>query len=123
MKTPLTDPEILELLLKEIHHTANSLGVVLNYSSSSSIYHILNGVNKISEGFATRVVSKFPNVNYLFLRNGELPILNDEAAAQGQKNVLNSGPTFNDIPDLLKSIEQLLSSINKKLPGENPEEE
>ena len=110
-----TDTQIIEKLLGALHLTANSLSVELNYSSPSSIYHIINGINNISEGFAQRVVAKFTNVNYLFLKKGELPVLLDDDVVKAQENTLYSGPTFNDIPLLLKNIEKLLHNINQKL--------
>lgn len=119
----LTDPEILEMLLGEIHESANSLSIKLNYNSPSTVYHIINGINTLSESFATRVIAKYPQVNFMFLMKGELPVLLEKSESQGQANVMYDGPSFNDLPKILKNIEDLLRSIDSKLPGVEEENE
>lgn len=111
----MKDQDKIHLLLDELNETANSFSIKLNYNSPSSIYHIINGINGISEGFILRVITQYPNVNYSFLKNGEYPILLPNKELPEHKNSLSSKIGYDDLPQILKNIELLLIQINKKI--------
>ena len=85
------DSERLQVIIDSLHISANKLAKLLNYKSPASIYHVLDGINSISGGMAERMVKKFPQVNYLYLRTGEgKPILDSKAEKQAQENLFGS---------------------------------
>lgn len=85
----LTDAEILTKVLGALGLTANAFSVKLKYKSAATIYHILNGVNNISDGFIVRVINEFPNINYSFMKTGEGEILLDGELIKNQANLFN----------------------------------
>lgn len=116
MGKELTDGEILSNILEELNYSANKFAIKLGYKSSSSIYHILNGENNISTDMAKNIVEVFPKVNFLYVTMGELPILLDNSHSIGQNNFFESNKaTFDQIPQVLKNIEDLLIEIRDKM--------
>ena len=113
----LNDSEILSQLLKEINYSAHKFANKMGYASASSIYHILKGTNKISSAMADKIVDALPGVNYLFVTRGELPILLDNSETIGQSNILGLSKkvSFDDVPQTLKNIENLLVQVLEKL--------
>lgn len=68
MKETLNSPEKrLKWILKEKKLTAYALSKILNYKSPDTIYHILNGKNKISVGFAKKLEDSVLKINSLWL--------------------------------------------------------
>lgn len=115
MKTKLTDAEILQSILKELRYQAAVFSKKLEYSSSSSIYHILNGQNNISKKMADNIVKHFPEVNYLYITKGELPILLDKSKEIGQSNFFNNDIQMHDLLKIVKGIEDKLAFIVEKM--------
>lgn len=68
MEDTLNSPEErLKWVLKERKLTAYALSKMLNYKSPDTIYHILNGKNKISVGFAKKLEDSVLKINSLWL--------------------------------------------------------
>lgn len=66
MKETLNSPEKrLKWILKEKKLTAYALSKILNYKSPDTIYHILNGKNKISVGFAKKLEDSVLKINII----------------------------------------------------------
>ena len=113
----IEDNERLGRVIEALDETANSISGKLGYSSSGSIYHVLNGINNLSKGMIERIVSTFPNVNYKFLKEGiGEPLLNDDEL-QTQLNLFNKvaeapevtvAKKMLSIPDKLDRIIKLL---------------
>ena len=129
----LTDAQILQEVLNALDYTANALNDKLEYSSPSSVPHVLKGRNELSRGMKQRIVNTFPNVNMEFLNKGELPILLTGGAMQAQANLLNIAINTNQgqspmldlnklakIPQQLDRIETMLQELlsTKKGPTE-----
>ena len=129
----LTDAQILQEVLNALDYTANALNDKLEYSSPSSVPHVLKGRNELSRGMKERIVNTFPNVNMEFLNKGELPILLTGGAMQAQANLLNIPINTNQgqspmldlnklakIPQQLDRIETMLEELlsTKKGPTE-----
>ena len=74
----LSDAEIMKTLLKELRYSANQFSKDLGYSSHSTIYHIQNGRNQISDDLVDNIIKHFPQVSYWFLKRGKLPVVLDE---------------------------------------------
>lgn len=87
--TKIEDSKKMSMLLESLGETANSLAKKLGYRSHQTIYHILNGVNGISNELGDNIIKKFPNVNKRFITHDETPVLLDERSAQKQIKLLN----------------------------------
>ena len=108
---------VLDLLDQNPHQMALRLG----YKSHASVYHVINGVNSLSDGMIDRIVREFPRVNYNYLKNAEEPALLDDHMMQVQMNHFNIVPKdatdyftfkrFLDIPDQLDRIESALDRL------------
>ncbi len=85
----LSDAEILTKVLEALGLTANAFSVKLKYKSPATIYHILNGVNNISDGFIVRVINEFPNINYSFMKIGEGDVILEGDSKKNQANLFN----------------------------------
>jgi len=113
----LTDSEIMSSLLEKLRYSANSFAKELGLTPSS-IYHIVNGKNTISDNLCTRITTKFPEVNFLYLKRGEEPMFINSSLSRTQYNILGDKKTtwsFDSIPKTLKNIENLLTEILEKL--------
>lgn len=122
----LEDSEILRNLLKELRYSGLQFGKILGYASTASIHHVLKKTNgrEMSEEMINRIMKHFPEVNYWYLKKGQLPIILEEKLAKNQTNIL-FGKEKSIVPDYsqetfntLKNIEAILLrielSINKK---------
>ncbi|WNH10090.1 hypothetical protein [Thalassobellus suaedae] len=109
----LTDAEIIEKLLPAIKENANSFSKALGYKRAASIYNITKGDARITTGMAKKIVEVFPEVNYLFVTLGQLPIKIDQSKAIGQNHILK----FTKNTAKFENIPQLLSDILKEIKG------
>ena len=98
----LTDGEVLSKVFEALGESINSAAVKLEYKSPASVYHVINGVNSLSEGMMIRIVNTFPQVNYGFMKSrgeqGE-PLLTEEDKIN-QANMLNIPLKSNTAIDL-----------------------
>lgn len=114
----ISDAEIIAKIMTAVKENGNSMSIALGYKNPRSIYAILGGENKISTNMANKIVDVFPQVNYLFVTRGELPILIDQSKAIGQQHILGfskESPKLEDVPQLLSDILKELKSISNKL--------
>jgi transcriptional regulator with XRE-family HTH domain len=112
----MEDKEILSNILEALDITANKLATKMGYASASSIYHILNGDNKISMDMAKKLVEIYPQVNYLYVTLGEEPILLGRSESRGQGNLFyKDRASFDEVPQTLLEIKELLKKILEKL--------
>lgn len=114
-----SDAEIIKQLLKALRFSANNFSKELGYSSPSTIYHILQGRNQISEDLVDNIVKHFPQVSYWFLKKGKLPIiLDDKNLIVNQSNLFSSKeksvPEVNynlEFFGVLKNIEAMMQQL------------
>ncbi len=113
----LDDATRLNMVIEALELTKNSFGIKLEYKSPATIYHIIEGRNKISDGLISKVVNTFPKVSYNFLKNGVEPVLLDEEQKVNQSNFFNIGdkktPDFGDWASLPNKIDELIRIGNK----------
>ena len=115
----MTDSEILKKVISSLNETPHSLSVKLGYKSPASVYHIINGVNKISSGMIDKIVTKFPNVSLQFMREGIEPVILAENNLKMQMEILNNNSNqeleflkkIAAIPDRLDNIERILKEL------------
>jgi len=117
----ISDSEIMKQLLEKLRYSALAFANELEYKSHSTIHHILNGRNRISEDLITRIINKFPEVHYWFLKKGQLPIILNEKLKNNQAELLGIKVGV-DNPDYgletfvtLKNIELILLKISSYL--------
>lgn len=122
MGNTITDSEKMKELLNALNMSAHSLSVKLEYKSPASVYHVLNGVNTMSNGMARRIVDYIPNVNLEFLKNAKLPVILSGNELEMQMNVLNKTDEnktsefymfkrLMEVPSRLDNIEKMLQEI------------
>jgi hypothetical protein len=115
----LTDADIMAKLLHELRYSALAFSKKLEYKSHSSIDHILKGKNQISESLMDKIIKDFPEVNYWFLKKGQMPIILSEKLKQNQANLFGTlePKALNydlEILNTLKRIEGLLTELVSK---------
>ena len=126
MKEGIEDSVKMQQILDALGLTANALSVKLGFKSHASIYHVINGINNFSTSMMEKIVHTFPNVNYNFMLNSQLPIiLTDARDIQNQMNLFNIPPSQNqkydqiqrimEVPGQLDRIEEMLAELlNRK---------
>lgn len=108
----LNEAERLQHLLDKLRTNAKKFSEKLEYQNPASIYHILNGRNKISgENMITRILKKYPHVSYLYLKTGKLPALVESTADLNAQNAIlnidnNNSEQINIIEVLIEIREQ-----------------
>ncbi|MGA9324794.1 MAG: hypothetical protein WBV47_01995, partial [Salegentibacter sp.] len=61
------DGKRLQTVLDSLYISANKMANLLEYKSPASIYHVLEGRNKLSSDMIEKIIKKFPSVNYKYL--------------------------------------------------------
>lgn len=82
--------ERIKMIAKEMGITVRDLSRKLGYDNQSTVSSIVYGrTQSISLAFAENAVKQCPEINYLFLTKGELPVLiDDNSILQLQKQML-----------------------------------
>lgn len=116
------DKEIIEDVAHALKLTKKKLSEALEYKSHMSIYYVADGTNRLSEDMINRIMIRFPEVNYLFLKTGEGNVLTHKKQKKQQENVFNIKERkktpfedFANLPERVKSIEDKLDEILKLL--------
>lgn len=120
----LSDSKRLKKILDLKFISANKLSRLLGYKSPASVYHVIEGRNNLSSDMISRLIKKFPDVNFRFLKEGkEEPLLTDQKQIQAQKNMFGSDDSMSRQESILKmtphqeepKMELSLSMINYQL--------
>lgn len=105
-KTTLSDAKKLQTILDLKFISANKLAHLLGYKSPASVYHVVEGRNNLSIDMISKIIKKFPDVNYRYLKDGkEEPILTDQSKIQVQKNMFGTSDSMSKQESLLKKVE------------------
>lgn len=117
----IPDSEIMKRVLAELRYSALAFSKELDYSSHSSIDHILHDRNKISDNLIDKIIKRFPEINYWFMKKGQEPVVLNDKLKRNQANLFGK-PIGIDSPDYsletfttLKNIETILLRIEKSL--------
>jgi len=106
----LPDSQIMIKLLDRLRYSANALSKKLHVTPSA-IYHIMNGQNAISDDMAYKIIDVFPEVNYMFLKKGEEPIITNKVYEKQQQTPgIEDFASFANVPKILKNIESVLEN-------------
>lgn len=71
IKKSLTDPEILQNVIDAIGVRIPEFRTKIGYATNTTIYNVMKGVNGISSDMINRILNKYPEVSYLYLKRGE----------------------------------------------------
>lgn len=119
MEEKIQDPaQRIEMLAKAVGVSKNNLYTLLGYDNNGAISSIIYGKTKsITPTFAKNVIKHLPQVNYLFMIDGELPVLTHDSLQQVQQNMISEGSdlTMQQIAAKLDVISKTQISILKKL--------
>ncbi|MFH6944584.1 hypothetical protein [Flavobacterium sp. FlaQc-50] len=113
------DSEIMKSLLAELRFSALAFANELGYKSHSTIAHILNDRNNISDDLIDKIIKKFPTVSYWYLKKGKLPIIQENAKlVQSQANLFGTALPKDGIDYSLESF-LTLKNIEKAINEQN----
>lgn len=83
--------KVMQNVLNELNIKAPTFAKELGYSTANTIYKITNGENLISDDMVDKIVKRFPNVHYWYLKKGTLPVLmENKNLQQAQANIFDS---------------------------------
>lgn len=118
----ITDAEILKNVIEKLRINANRMARDCEYKSKASIYHVLNGINNITDDMISRIMKAYPEVSYIYLKKGEGSITLTDSQIQNQKNLLQGSnkeklSSLDIIDRISKSISlnhyQMQSTLNE----------
>ncbi len=69
-KPPQDDATRLHTVLEVLRISGNKLATLLEYKSASSVYHVLEGRNKLSADMIEGIIKIFPEISYSYLKSG-----------------------------------------------------
>lgn len=117
MGKELEQTERLKLFMEEYRYNANQLANELGYTSGA-VYHVVNGMNNLSEDFILRMVNRWPDLNYTWLKTGKGKMRLEKSEQTTQKNFFIPKNTkdsdWNELPHTLVRIAEALEIIAEK---------
>ena len=108
-----TDSERLKTVLEKLDVDPHRLTLSLDYKNPSIVYNIIKGKQEMDIEFIDFFISKYPQVNFLYLKEGRgNPILSiSEAIAQ--RSIL--GLSNEELNIKTQNVNQHLNLIEKRL--------
>lgn len=88
LQKKLEDKIILKNIIFSLGIRIPEFRIKLGYSTNTTIYNVTSGRNLISSDMINRILSKFPEVSYLYLKKGDGDPLVSGASFTTQKNIL-----------------------------------
>ncbi|MDM1494954.1 XRE family transcriptional regulator [Myroides odoratimimus] len=115
----IEDPkQRIQMIADALGVTVNGLWPLLGYKSNTVISSIMYGKTKsITAAFAKNAIAQLPQINYLFLIDGKLPVLTHGEIQQVQQNMIAPNETISlqQIAAKLDVISKTQIKILKKL--------
>lgn len=115
----IEDPkQRIQMIADALGVTVNGLWKLLGYKSNTVISSIMYGKTKsITAAFAKNAIAQLPQINYLFLIDGKLPVLTHGEIQQVQQNMIAPNETISlqQIAAKLDVISKTQIKILKKL--------
>lgn len=125
MENKIKDKEIIQNVMDALGVKAPEFAKKIGLATTTTIYNVKNEVHGISNDLINRIIDKYPEVNYLYLKRGQgSPLRSSGPDATIQKNIL--GKSLKEItlhelyllPGKVEKLErrilELESIINKK---------
>lgn len=128
MGNNLSDQEKMNMVIESLQTNPTAFAKSLGFRSVSTVHHITKGRNNISDGMIDKIINRFHNVNYNFLKKAELPVLLDKQGTIEQESFFNLITSTDEtsidynmfkrfiaLPDKIDRIEELLNVlVNQK---------
>lgn len=124
MTNNLSDQEKMNMVIESLQTNPTAFASSLGFRSASTVHHITKGRNNISDGMIDKIINRFHNVNYNFLKKAELPVLLDKQRTIDQENFFNLVSSTDEtsidynmfkrflaLPDKIESIEEILKEL------------
>ncbi|WP_395073807.1 hypothetical protein [Flavobacterium sp.] len=113
----IEDSVILQNVIDALGVRIPEFRTKIGYSTNTTIYNVLHGVNGISIDMINRIITKYPEVSYLYLKKGVGEPIRIGPAVTNQKNILGlyEKDDFVNIHDFLKLpgiVEELRKKVN-----------
>jgi len=102
-----TDNEKINAVLNELGISAFQLTKELNLSAST-IYHVLNGQNRLTIKIINLIVSKYPKINKEYLLKGVGNVCVEEKAIQENDFIVIKKQEFEQIKQDIAKIYEIL---------------
>lgn len=123
LQKSLTDAEILQNVINAIGVRIPEFRVKLGFGTNTTIYNVLKGVNGISSDMINRILNKYPDVSYLYLKKGEGKPIRTGPAATNQKNILEDYSTkdfvsiqdFLKLPEIVEELKNRITILENKI--------
>lgn len=80
--------EVIAKVLEALNTSANAFAKKLNVTPGS-IYHIINGLNVLSNQMIEKIIHAYPSVSYNFLKHMEGDVLLNDYEKRNQMNLFN----------------------------------
>lgn len=109
MPIKLTDAEILEKIIFELHTNKHTFAKKLGYSHGAFIYQVTKGEKAFPDKLKTKILAMYPEVNVDFIENGIGPVLMQKYS---EKQAMNN---LNKVADLHETIESRLDKLKDRL--------
>lgn len=108
-----TDPERLKIVLEKLDIDPPNLALSLDYKSPSIIYNILKGKEDMDIDFIMFFIKKYPQVNFMYLKDGKGEPVLTISEAISQRSIL--GLSDKDLNIEAEDIDQHHNLIEKRL--------
>lgn len=113
MEPIITDSQKMQTILDEIAISSYRLTQELELSSSA-VYHVLSGKNKLSKNIIDKICTLYPEVNkkYLIKGIGE-PIIEKKPTNDTAEYILVKKQDLDDIKNDIKKLYEIIKKLNK----------
>jgi hypothetical protein len=112
METPITDDQKMQTILDELALSPYRLTQELELSSSA-LYHILSGKNKLSKNVIDKICTVYPEVNKRFLMKGIGEPLIEKKPLEYNEYLVVKKADLDDIKNDIKNLYELIKKLNK----------
>ena len=112
METHISDDQKMQTILDELGMSSYRLTQQLELSSSA-LYHILSGKNKLSKNIIDKICTTYPEVNKKFLIKGIGEPLIETKQFEDSEYLLVKKQDLDDIKNDIKKIYEIIKKLNK----------
>jgi hypothetical protein len=112
METIITDSQKMQTILDEIGISSYRLTQELELSSSA-VYHVLSGKNKLSKNIIDKICNLYPEVNKKYLVKGIGEPIIEKKPSNDSEYILVKKEDLDDIKNDIKKLYEIIKKLNK----------
>jgi hypothetical protein len=112
METSITDSQKMQTILDEIGISSYRLTQELELSSSA-VYHVLSGKNKLSKNIIDKICNLYPEVNKKYLIKGIGEPIIEKTLSNDSEYILVKKEDLDDIKNDIKKLYEIIKKLNK----------